>query len=387
MTVSDRAMTKAEGLDGLLQAAGFGWIELLEQMPGFVMITSGPDHRVEFGNAALLELSRYRDIMGRTLAEALPELADQGFLALRDEVYRTGIAYRGAKPFQISRAPGGALEDGYIDFIYQPVKGRDGTVCGLIFAGQDISVQKQAEDRVRAMQFELVHMFRASAMGAMAMVLAHEVNQPLTAIGNYASAGRRLAEETGAAPQIAAAFEAIDAATRRGGEIIRGVREMIEKRRPRKERFDLAAGIREATALGLLDAARRGVAYKIDLAPDLFVSGDRIQFQQVIINLLRNAMEAMQDERRRQLEISATREGDAAEIRVSDTGHGIAEPVRARLFEPFFTTKEQGLGVGLSICRSLMERQGGRIWAEDRPGGGTIFCLSFPLDPSSAGTR
>jgi two-component system, LuxR family, sensor kinase FixL len=362
--------------------ADVDWASIVAQLPGFVMITSGPEHVVEFANAGLHELTRYRDVVGRRIADALPELVDQGFIAIRDEVYRTGIAYRAtAQPFKLRPAPGEPLQDGHIDLIYQPIKRADGSVSGIIFAGYDVSDRKKAEEQARAMQFELMQMFRSSVLGAMAMILAHEVNQPLAVISNYATAARRLLGAGGATAhaEVEGALGEIEAAAHRASEIIRVVREMMGKGRPPDSKVDLAVAIRQAATLGLLDATRKNISYTTELAPDLFVAADPIQIQQVLLNLFRNAVEAAEDGGGGELEIVLSRVGAEAEIRVSDSGPGLAPQVRDRLFDPFVSTKEQGLGVGLSICRAIVERYGGRIWAEDRSGGGTVFCIRLPL--------
>ena len=360
---------------------GIDWLELLHQLPGFLIITSGPKHVVEFANDQAKALAGNRELAGRRIGEALPELVDQGFIGIRDEVYRSGEPYRGrGVPIKVKRADGTESE-GYVDFVYQPLKNEDGSVCGLIFAGYDVTEQKRGEEQLRSLQFELMQMFRASVMGAMAMILAHELNQPLTAISNYTNAARRRlgGDEPDDRDKALEALSHIEAASQRAAEIIRLVREMMGKGRPLSAPVDLGAAIRQAAALGLLDAPKKGITCSLDLAPGLIVSSDPIQVQQVLLNLFRNAVEAMQGCDRRELEVVSSRQGKEAEIRVSDSGPGLPDEVRSRLFEPFVTTKAEGLGVGLSICRGIVERHGGRIWAEGRVGGGTVFCLRLPL--------
>ena len=382
-------MTSTEPAGGFVQQIGPECLSLLKQLPGFVIITSGPDHLVEFANAGARELAGSREIVGRQIGEAMPELEDQGFIGIRDEVYRSGKPYRArAKPIRVKRAPDGGLVEGYIDLVYQPLKREDGSVTGIIFAGYDVTEHKRAEEQMRQLQFEVMQIFRASVMGAMAMVLAHELNQPLSAISNYASAARRRLTSRNVAENedTLRALDDIESASHRAAEIIRLVREMIGKNRPLDQRVDLGIAIQQAVALGLIDAPKKGITHKVRLSPGLVVSGDHVQVQQVLLNLLRNAVEAMQGCDRRELEISASRTGDEAEIRVGDTGAGLPGEFRDRLFEPFVTTKPEGLGVGLSICRGIVERHGGRIWAEDRAGGGTEFVLRLPLsaDPSES---
>jgi signal transduction histidine kinase len=356
------------------------WATLADQLPGFLMITSGPDHRVDFSNASLQALIGDRKIIGQPLREALPELVPQGFFALREQAYRTGNPYRGhATPIRLRSGQDEDFQDRYIDFIYQPIKREDGSVSGIITAGYDVSEQKHAEDQTRAMQFEMLQMFRATAMGAMAMVLAHELNQPLSAISNYATAARRLSRDSADPAQIVEALDEIEASARRASEIVRLVRDMMGKGRSQDAKVDLADAVGQAITLGMIDAGRKGISHTTELEPGLLVEADPIQIQQVLLNLLRNAGEAVQGCERREVEIRTLRADDEAEIRISDTGCGLNEEARNRLFEPFVTTKPQGLGLGLSICRGVVERHGGRIWAEDRDGGGTVFCLRLPL--------
>ena len=375
-------MSDAEPSSDFVHRIGIDLAQLLHQLPGFLIVTSGPEHLVEFANGQAKALAGNRQLAGKRIGDALPELVDQGFIAIRDEVYRSGEPYRGrGVPISLRRTPEGAPGEGYIDFVYQPLKGKDGSVCGLIFAGYDVTEQKRGEEQLRSLQFELMQVFRASVMGAMAMILAHELNQPLAAISNYATAARRLlsGDEGTDVEEALAALRDIEAASQRAAEIIRLVREMMGKGRPLSAPVDLGMAVRQAAGLGLIDAPNKGVNYSLDLAPGLIVSSDPIQIQQVLLNLFRNAVEAMQSGNRRELDVVSSRQGDEAEIRIGDTGPGLPEEVRSRLFEPFVTTKEQGLGIGLSICRGIVERHGGRIWAEDRPDGGTMFCLRLPL--------
>jgi two-component system, LuxR family, sensor kinase FixL len=359
------------------------WPAVADKLPGFLLVTSGPDHVVQYVNAAVQALAGGRLQLGRPIREALPELGEQGLLAIRDQVYRSGEPWRGEdRQVSLNRGPDGAAEDVWLDCVYEPIRDGEGAVTGLVFAGHDLTEHKAAEVRARAIQFELLQMFRANVLGAMAMVLAHELNQPLSAISNYASAGRRLLAAEAAQPdKVAAALDRIEASARRASDVIRLVRDMTSKGRPDPEKVDLAFAIRQAVALGLVDPASRGIICRTSLAPELLVSADRVQIQQVLLNLIRNAIEAIEGRDPAELEIESARVGADAEIRIGDSGPGLAPEVRDRLFQAFVTTKRQGLGVGLAICRTIVERHGGRIWAEDRAGGGALFCLRLPLAP------
>ncbi len=216
-------------------------------------------------------------------------------------------------------------------------------------------------------------------MGEMASTLAHELNQPLSAIANLLTGSRRLIDRGREADQ-AKVRDAIDRAAAqalRAGEVIHRMRDFV--RRGASERVDesLSKLIEEASALALIGERDRQVDVRLSLDPAAdAVYADRVQVQQVLLNLIRNGIDAMQENgaRRKALTItSAVTDQGWSQVSVADTGPGIAPEVLERLFQPFMTTKPQGMGVGLSISRSIIEAHGGRIWAEANPGGGALF--------------
>jgi two-component system sensor kinase FixL len=208
----------------------------------------------------------------------------------------------------------------------------------------------------------------------MATTLAHELNQPLTAVTNYLSAAQRLFAAGNQPARVGEAMgKAADQALR-AGEIIRRLREFVATGESEKQGEPLTTLVEEATALAFIGARQRGATAKLHVAPDCgLVLVDKIQVQQVLLNLIRNAIEAVDSLARQEVTVTARREGDMVEVSVADTGAGLAPEAEAQLFRPFVTTKRGGMGVGLSICRSIVEAHGGRIWAEPYPGGGTIF--------------
>ncbi|MEO7055083.1 MAG: ATP-binding protein, partial [Rhizomicrobium sp.] len=257
-----------------------------------------------------------------------------------------------------------------------------------IFVGivHDISDERERERQIQALQNDLLHATRVTAMGQMSSAIAHELNQPLTAILSYAGAMQRMIDKEN--PPLAEIREGLaktakDAA--RAGEIIRRLRAFVEKREPHRAREPLGPMIMDAVSLGAVGLAADGVKVEIQIDPDIpppFL--DKVQIQQVLVNLIRNAVDAMRDVVDRRLKVTAAREDGFAVISVADTGTGVAPEVALRLFEAFASTKDDGMGIGLSISRTIVEAHGGRIWAETNVGGGAIFRFRVPLEPGTA---
>jgi two-component system sensor kinase FixL len=241
---------------------------------------------------------------------------------------------------------------------------------------RDLTERQETERRLQDLQSELVHVSRLTAMGEMASALAHELNQPLSAAANYLKGCRRLLEsDTPDLPRLRDAMEKAADQTLRAGQIIRRLRDFVARGESEPRIENLPKIIEEAGVLALIGAAERGVRVRnrIDSGVDL-VLADKVQIQQVLVNLMRNAIEAMQHSDRRELTVSAAPTGDSmVEVAISDTGPGINPDVVERLFEPFFTTKPQGMGVGLSISRTIVEAHGGRIWVESGDKAGRLF--------------
>lgn len=262
---------------------------------------------------------------------------------------------------------------------------------GSVFVGiiKDLTQRKRSEQRTRELQDELLHVSRLSDMGEMASSLAHELNQPLTAVMNYVQAARRMLQQDQDA-NLQRAVETMEKAVAqasRAGQIIRRMREFVAKGETDRTEEDLNRIVHEASQLGLIGAAERGVRATFALAPDrLPVLVDRVQIQQVVLNLVRNGLEAMESVRERAIRIAtALAPGAMVEVAVADAGSGLDPEVARRLFQPFVTTKPTGMGLGLSICRSIVESHGGRIWATPNEGGGTVFRFSLPAAPGGNG--
>jgi two-component system sensor kinase FixL len=241
---------------------------------------------------------------------------------------------------------------------------------------RDLSERQAAEARLQELQTELIHISRVTAMGEMASALAHELNQPLSAIANYLKGSTRLLAKPDADQERLrdALGKAADQALR-AGEIIRRLRDFAARGETERRVESLVRIVEEASALALVGAKEHGVSVRFDLSPTVDqVLADRVQIQQVVLNLIRNAMDAMAVGPRRELVIGvAAGEPGTAVVSVSDSGPGIEPDVADQLFQPFITTKADGLGVGLSISRTIVEAHGGQIWVDSTPGGGATF--------------
>jgi two-component system sensor kinase FixL len=246
---------------------------------------------------------------------------------------------------------------------------------------RDLSERQATQQRLQDLQAELIFMSRFTALGEMASTLAHELNQPLTAVASYLNGARRLLD-AGKPGDAVMARDAIDSAAAqalRAGQIIKRLREFVARGESERRVEDLRKLIEEASALAFVGAKENGTRVSFALDPQArFVLADKIQIQQVLLNLIRNAMEAMQEVATRELMLSTQLlDASTIEIAVTDTGPGMAPEVLARLFQPFVTTKAHGMGVGLSISRTIVEAHGGRLLAEANPGGGTVFRLTL----------
>jgi two-component system sensor kinase FixL len=251
----------------------------------------------------------------------------------------------------------------------------------ILFLGfiRDIRARKDAAQKISNLQGELVHMSRVSAMGAMASTLAHELNQPLAAITNYlAACDMALQAEPPSADRLRELLTGARQNTTRAGEIIRRLRNMTVRSKAHRERVDVGEAIEEAAALALIGPEGARVRKTISHPSHLYVQFDRMQLQQVLINLIRNAIEAMEGEERKHLRISAYRSGDEVRIDVRDSGPGISEDQREALFTAFASTKDEGMGIGLSVSRMIVEAQHGRLWAAANEEDGACFCIALP---------
>ena len=245
---------------------------------------------------------------------------------------------------------------------------------------RDVTERQGTERRLQELQSELLHSSRLSTMGQMASALAHELNQPLTAVINYAQASRRLLGAGAGADKLVPIIDKAVGQANRAGQIIRRLRDFLEKGETDRRLDNIDKVVEEAIALALVGVKDIGVKVRIEIAADLpRAMMDKIQIQQVVLNLVRNAIEAMEHSERRELAIITVLNDDReVETAVIDSGPGLASEVAAQLFQPFVSTKPKGMGLGLSICRTIIEAHGGRLSATAQPEGGTAFRFTLP---------
>ena len=280
--------------------------------------------------------------------------------------------------------------DGRIIWVYGQAAGEEsetGEIIGYVGTVTDITEQKQIEQRLLQQQGELCHAQRLITIGELAGVMAHELNQPLGAITNYLEgATMRYEKEFTSNPELGKVLEHTLRLAEHATHVVRNIRALVRKQDPSRQGVDINTLIRETVQLIGAEIARREVRITLDLALNIRpLWSHRVHLQQLLLNLILNSMEAMEtiDTKNRRLTIQTLGTDRAIEIRLTDTGVGFGEELATRLFEPFITTKKEGVGLGLSICRTIVEAHGGGILADSRPGQGAIFRVTLPTDRRS----
>ena len=353
---------------------------VIDGIPGLVVMLA-PNGDVEALNRQLVEYCgpqleelKNWDTNGIVHIEDVPHLAD---------VFTKSIA--SGVPYQfearLRRFDG---EYRWFDFRGIPVRDDSGRIVRWYVLLTDIEDRTQALTRLQQMQSDFAHINRVSTMGELAASLSHEILHPIATARNNARAGMRFLEMN--PPNLDEAREALSCVVRdadRAKDIVGRVRDHIKKAPPRREPFDLNEAVREALALVRSAIARNKIAVNTHLMDELIpVQGDRVQLQQVVVNLILNAVEAMSSEEKGARELSIRIEQGQAEggvlVQVRDSGPGIDPGNVERVFEPFYTTKISGVGMGLSICRSIINGHGGRLWAEANEPRGAVFQFTLP---------
>jgi two-component system, LuxR family, sensor kinase FixL len=374
-----RDVTERIAAEDALRAREAHLRSILETVPDAMIVIDEQARIQSFSTTAVRQFGyEPAEVMGRNVSILMPEPYRSQHDTYMDRYLRTGER----KIIGIGRVVVGQRKDGST-FPMELAVGEMHSGGERYFTGfvRDLTERQQTETRLQELQSELVHMSRFTALGEMASTLAHEINQPLTAIANYLKGCRRILQRM-EGDEVAMLSDAVNLAADqalRAGDVIRHLREFVARGESERHIENLPKLIEEASALALVGAKEKGirVTFRLDPAAPL-VFADRIQIQQVLLNLIRNAIEAMQDAPRRELLIATAArpaEGLVA-VMVADTGTGIASEIAEQLFQPFVTTKQHGMGVGLSICRTIVESHGGKIGVESEPGRGTTFTFT-----------
>ena len=358
---------------------------ILETVPDAMIVIDSRGIVHLFSSAAerLFGYSR-QEAIGRNVSILMPEPDQSRHDGYLDRYLRTNDPHI----IGIGRIVTGKRRDGTTFPMHLSV-GKTQRAGEPYFTGfvRDLTEHQQTQARLQELQSELVHVSRLTAMGEMASALAHELNQPLAAISNYMKGSRRLLAGSSDpnAPKVESALDRAAEQALRAGQIIRRLRDFVSRGESEKRVESLSKLIEEAGALGLAGAREQNVQLRFSLDPDAdLVLADRVQIQQVLVNLFRNALEAMAQSQRRELVVANRRGGDGMiEVEVSDTGIGFRDDVVPNLFQTFFTTKDTGMGVGLSISRSIIEAHSGRMWAESNAAAGATFRFTLPATDES----
>jgi len=375
-----RDTTEQHALEAALREQAERLRSILETVPDAIVVI-GENGLIESFSPAAERLFGWKaaEVIGRNVSMLMPSPYRESHDGYLDRYRNTGER----RIIGIGRVVVGQRRDGST-FPMELEVGEMKTAGKRAFTGfvRDLTESQDTDRRLQELQSELLHVARLSDMGQMASALAHELNQPLTAVSNWMIAARRtLKVKAPDAPATITEFmdKAISEAER-AGEIIRRLRSFVERGETERAAENINRVVEEAAALAMVGAKESGVRALFDFNSDLPpVWIDKIQVQQVVMNLVRNAIEAMSESKHRQLTISTALVDDRmVEVSIVDTGPGLPADVAARLFQPFTTTKDKGMGLGLSISRSIIDNMGGRLQAKPNPDGGLIFVFSLP---------
>jgi len=356
------------------------------------MVMVGPKGAIVMVNAQAERMFGYTrtELLGRPVEILVPPRYRANHPGLREGFYGEPRA----RPMGAGRELYGLKKDGSefpVEIGLNPIETDEGMM--VLSAIVDITEGKAAdaalresERRLQELHAELLHVSRLSAMGQMAAMVAHELNQPLTAISNYMEAAAALLDRGGDIPvaRLRGAMSRAGEQAIRAGQIIQQLRGFVSHGDSEKRIEAVSPLVREAAELAVLGTRQKGIAIRVeDNLEDAVILVDKIQIQQVLLNLLRNALEAVAEREHREVVLVAETQQGMIRIGVVDNGPGLPEDVKARLFQPFVSTKKTGMGMGLSICHNIVTAHDGRLWAEANPAGGTIFRLTLPAVPSA----
>ena len=363
---------------------GLGSIEeIASRDPGFVREALG---LMKLVNANDTTFSTFRvpdlDIFRARLPSLIPREMEPSILLLLDAIWQ------GRSHFEAEGIMD-AIDGKRLNILYTVAMPTDRKALDLVLVSiMDVTARREAENGLHQAQKELAHVSRVATLGELTVSIAHEVNQPLAGVVTNGEAGLRwLKRPEPDLGEVTASIERMIADARRASEVIKRLRALSSKATPQPTLVDINDLVQDTLTLVQREIASQHVALRLSLADGLGrISGDRVQLQQVIINLIVNAIQAMgaMPVGARQLAILTRASEDGVALEIADSGPGFAPADEARLFAAFFTTKPEGMGMGLSICRSIVEAHGGRLRASARPSGGASFEFHLPADKEAA---
>lgn len=352
---------------------------ILDAVPDATVVIDRKGTIISFNSAAVRQFGYSEmEVVGRNVRMLMPEPYQREHDGYMDRYLKTGER----RIIGVDRVVVGSRKDGST-FPMKLAVGEMRSGDNLYFTGfiRDLTEREESEARLQVIQSELARLARLNELGEMASTLAHELNQPLTTIANYAQGAVRLLRSApdGTADRLREALGEITAQSLRAGQIIRHLREFVMRGEKEETTEDIRKLIEEAGALALVGAREQGIraVFQFGVGAD-HVFTDRVQIQQVLINLMRNAMEAMRGSERRDLTVRTFADGKFVAVEVSDTGPGIPDEIAEQLFTPFTTTKAGGMGIGLSISRRIIEAHGGTISVTRNEHGGATFRFTLP---------
>jgi two-component system sensor kinase FixL len=349
---------------------------ILDQIPEAVF-TIGVDGSITYFNQACVDLAGRTPLIGRDAWCAMWKIYDENGVEVAPEESAVATSLHTQTPMRGGELTGERPDGSRFQFIFHTTPlFEDGALTGALALLIDVTARKQAETKLRQLEAEVTYLSRVAAMGAMGSVLVHELSQPLTAARNYIQTSDRLGrrQEPAADPAMREALQAAEAAIVRASDTLKSLKQMVQRKPGQRKKHSLAELVGE---LAHLLPGSLALACRIDAEADE-IFADKVQIEQVLFNLVRNAREATEGMADAEIAIQSRRIGDTIEVCVVDNGPGVPKAVRDSLFSPFRSSKSEGMGIGLSICRAIVEQHGGRIWLASN-GAGAKFCFTLPL--------
>ena len=352
---------------------------ILDQIPEAVF-TIGVDGRITYFNQACVDLAGRTPLIGRDSWCAMWKIYDENGAEVDPQESAVATSLHTVTPIRGGELTGERPDGSQFQFLYHTTPlFEDGQLTGALALLMDISAQKEAEAKLRQLEAEVTYFSRIAAMGAMGAMLVHELSQPLTAAANYIRTSERLSGKIDdpATDQLRSALEGAEAAIARTCDTLKSVKSMVT-RKPSERKVHALSEL----VLDLKPMLPSSLSVEYRIAPDAgSILVDKIQIEQVLFNLVKNACEALEGRADGRVTIEARRVGATAEICVADNGPGVPAEIRESLFSPFKSSKAGGLGIGLSICRAIVEQHQGRIWLAEQKRGAR-FCFSLPFAES-----